>query len=95
MFEIQSPQKIQGERTVSTLGKMQVPNGMVPGVRRNKRRLFASCTRCKLSMKTSWNLVIRSKSVIRSSLVLTSSRFSEMSDQRRVSLYMVMSQNAM
>ena len=40
------------------------------------------------------NLVIRSKSIIRSSLVI-SSQIGVMSDQLRVSLYMVMSQNVM
>ena len=40
------------------------------------------------------NLVIRSKSVIRSSSVI-SSRIGVMSDQLRVSLYMVMFQNVM
>ena len=40
------------------------------------------------------NLVIRSTSVIRSSSVM-SSKIGVMSDQLRVSLYMVMSQNAM
>ena len=40
------------------------------------------------------NLVIRSKSVIRSSSVI-SSEIGVMSDQLRVSLYMIMSQNAM
>ena len=40
------------------------------------------------------NLVIRSKSVLKSSLVI-SSQIGVMSDQLRVSLYMVMSQNVM
>ena len=40
------------------------------------------------------NLVIRSKSVIKSSSVI-SSQIGEKSDQLRVSLYMVMSQNGM
>ena len=40
------------------------------------------------------NLVIRSKSVIKSSSVI-SSQIGVMSDQLRVSLYMVMSQNVM
>ena len=40
------------------------------------------------------NLVIRSKSVIKSSSVI-SSQIGVMSDQVRVSLYMVMSQNVM
>ena len=54
-------------------------------VRRSKRPLLASCIRCKCPVETSWNKVITSKTVIRSSLV-TRSRFSEMSDQLRVSL---------
>ena len=40
------------------------------------------------------NLVIRSKSVIKSSYVI-SSQIGEMTDQLRVSLYMFMSQNVM
>ena len=45
-------------------------------------------------METSRYLIITSKSVIKSSTVI-SSRIGVMSDQLRVSLYMVMSQNAM
>ena len=58
--------------------KMQVPNWTGPGVRRSKRLLFAICTLCKLSRKTYRNSVIRPNLVIRSSSVLTRSRFSEM-----------------
>ena len=57
---------------VSTLDKMQVPNGSKPGVRRSKRPLLASRIRCKCSIETSRDLVIRSKSVLRSSSVTRS-----------------------
>ena len=57
-----------------------------------KRPLLSSRFRCKCPIETSQNLVIRYKSVIRSSLV-TRSRFSEMSDQWKVSLFMVMPKN--
>ena len=72
---------------------MQVPNGTGPGVQRSKRPLLASRTRCNF-METSEILVVRSKSVIRSSPVI-SSQIGEISDQLRVSLYMVMSQSVM
>ena len=65
---------------VSTLEQMQVPNGTGPGVRKGKRPLLTSRTRCKCSMAISWNKVITSETVIRSSSV-TRSRVSEMSDQ--------------
>ena len=42
--------KVQ-ERMVSTLEQMQVPNGTGPGVRRSKRPLLASRTRCKKKKK--------------------------------------------
>ena len=70
---------------VSTLEQMQVPNGIGPGVRRSKRPLLASRTRCKCSMETSRNLVIKSKLVIRSSSVI-GSKIGVMFDQLRVSL---------
>ena len=80
---------------VSTLEQMQVPNGTGPGVRRSKRPLLASRNRCHVPWKPGFqNLVIRSKSVIKSSSVI-SSQIGVMSDQLRVSLYMVMSQNVM
>ena len=71
---------------VSTSEQMQVPNGTGPGVRRSKRPLFASRTRCKCP--------VTSKMEIRSSSV-TMSRLGEMSDQWRVLLLMIMSQNVM
>ena len=76
---------------VSKLEQMQVPNGKGPGVRRSKRPLLASRTCCNVLWKPP-NLVIMSKSVIKSSSVI-SSQIGAMSDQLRVSLYMVMSQN--
>ena len=76
---------------VSTLEQMQVPNGTGPGVRRSKRPLLASRTRCNVLWKPP-KLVIRSKSVMKSSSVI-SSQIGVMSDQLSVSLYMVMSQN--
>ena len=36
---------------VSTLQKMQAPNGTGPGVRGSKRPLLASCTRCNVLLK--------------------------------------------
>ena len=78
---------------VSTLEQIQVPNGTGPSVRRSKRPLLASRTRCNVPLKPLRNLAIRSKSVIRSSSVI-SSQIGVMSDHLRVSLYMVMSQNA-
>ena len=78
---------------VSTLEQTQVPNGTGPGVRRSKRPLLASRTRCNVLLKPQ-NSVIRSKSVLKSSSVINS-QIGVMSDQLRVSLYMVMSQNAM
>ena len=39
------------EKMVSTLGQMQVPNGTGPGVRRSKRPLLASRTRCNVLWK--------------------------------------------
>ena len=78
---------------VSTLEQMQVPNRTGPGVRRSKRPLYASRTRYNVPWNLQ-NLVIRSKSVIKSSSVIRS-QIGVMSDQLRVSLYMVMSQNVM
>ena len=40
-------------RMVSTLEQMQVPNGTGPGVRRSKRPLLASRTRCNVPWKPS------------------------------------------
>ena len=73
---------------VSTLEQMQVPNGTGSGVRRSKRPLLASRTRCNDLWKPQ-NSVIRSKSVLKSNSVI-SSQIGVMSDQLRVSLYMVM-----
>ena len=75
---------------VSTLEQMQVPNWTGPGV----------SVPCWLAAPVAMfygnlqNLVIKSKSVIKSSSVI-SSQIGVMSDQLRVSLYMVMSQNVM
>ena len=78
---------------VSTLEQMQVPNGTGPGVRRSKRPLLASRTRCNVLWKppkfgNKVNIGIEVHSVINSQIGV-------MSDQLRVSLYMVMSQNVM
>ena len=78
---------------VSTLEQMQVPNGTGPGVRRSKRPLLASRTRCNVLWKPP-KFSNRSKSVIKSSSVI-GSQIGVMSDQLRVSLYTVMSQNVM
>ena len=67
--------------------------GTGPGVRRSKRPLLASRTRCNVLWKPP-TFVIRSKSVLKSSSVINS-QIGVMSDQLRVSLYMVMSQNVM
>ena len=78
---------------VSTLEQMQVPNGTGPGVRRSKRPLLASRTRCNVQWKppkfgNKVKIGIKSSSVINSQMGV-------MSNQLRVSLYMVMSQNVM
>ena len=70
---------------VSTLEQMQVPNGTGPGFRRSKRPLLVAMFYGNLK-----HSVIRSKSVIKSSSVI-SSEIGVMSDQLRVSFYMVMS----
>ena len=72
---------------VSTLEQMQVPNGTGPGVRRSTRPLWASRP-VAMFYGNLQNMVIRSKSVIMSSSVI-SSQIGVMSDQLRVSLYMV------
>ena len=69
------------------------PNGTGQGVRRSKRPLLASRTRCNVLWKPS-KFGMRSKSVLESSSVI-SSQIGVMSDQLRVSLYMAMSQNVM
>ena len=78
---------------VSTLEQMQVQNWTGPGVRRSKRPLFASRTRCNVLWKPP-KFGNKVKSVIKSSSVI-SSQNGVMSYQLRVSLYMVMSQNVM
>ena len=74
---------------VSTLEQMQVPNGTGPGVRMSKRPLLASRTRCNVLTKPPKFGNI-SKSVIRSISVINS-QIGVMSEQLRLSLYMVMS----
>ena len=71
--------------------QMQVPDGTGPGVRRSKRPLLASRTRCNLLWKPQKfdNKVKIGNTFVQSSFVI------RMSDQLRVSLYMVMSQNVM
>ena len=78
---------------VSTLEQMQVPNGTGPGVRRSKRPLWLAAP-VAMFYGNLQNLVIKSKSVIKSSSVI-SSQISVMSDQLSVSLSMVMFQNVM
>ena len=81
-FEIQSQEIWPAhEILVSTLEKIQVPNGTGPGVRRSNRPLLSWLTRCKSSIETSSNLV-NSVHVIRYSSV-TRWRFSVMFNQRR------------
>ena len=78
---------------VSTLEQMQVPNGTGPGA-------GGVSVLCWLAAPVAMfhgnlhNSVIRSKSVLKSSSVINS-QIGVMSDQLRVSLYMVMSQNVM
>ena len=78
---------------VSTLEQMQVRNGTGPGP-------GGVSVLCWLAAPVAMfygnlqNLVIRSKSVIKSSWVIDS-QIGVMSDQLRVSLYTVMSQNVM
>ena len=72
---------------------MPVPNWTGHGVRRSKRPLFANRT-VAMFYGNIQNFVIRSKLVIKSSSVI-SLLVGLMSDQLRVSLYMVMSQNLM
>ena len=78
---------------VSTLEQMQVRNGTGPGVRKSKRPLLASHTRYNVLWKPP-KFGNKIQSVIKSSSVI-SSQIGVMSDQLRVSLYMVMSQNVM
>ena len=78
---------------VSTLEQMQVPNGTGPGVRRSKRPLLASRTRCNVL----WEPPKFGNKVKIGNKVQFGYRFANgvMSDQLRVSLYTVMSQNVM
>ena len=76
---------------LNIIEQVQVKNWTGAGVR-SKRPLLASRNRCKCAMETPRNYVITSKTVMRSSSV-TRSQFSEMSDQWRVPLYMIMFQN--
>ena len=68
---------------VSTLKQMTVPNLTGPGVRRSEGNQLASCASCKWYMETSRNMLITSKTVLRSSSG-TMSRFTEIED---VTLY--------
>ena len=72
---------------------MQVPNGQ-DQVSGGVSVLCWLATPVAMFYGNLQNLVIRSKSVIKSSSVI-SSQIGVMSDQLRVSLYMVMSQNIM
>ena len=67
---------------VSTLKQMQVPNGTGPGVRRSKRPLLASRTRCNVLWKPP-KFGYKVKSVIKSSSVI-SSQIDVMSDQASI-----------
>ena len=80
-------------RMVSTLEQMQVPNGTGPGVGRTKRPLLASRTRCNVL----WKPPKFGNKVKIGNKVQFGNKFAigVMSDQLRVSLYMVMSQNVM
>ena len=78
---------------VSTLEQMQVPNGTGPGVRRSKRPLLASRTRCNVP----WKPPKFGNKVKIGIKVQFGNKFAigVMSVQLRMSLYMVMSQNVM
>ena len=78
---------------VSTLEQMQVPLGQ-DQVSGGVSVLCWLAAPVAMFYENLQNLVIRSKSVIKSSSVI-SSQIGVMSDQLRVSLYMVMSQNVM
>ena len=72
---------------------MQVPNGTGPGVRRSKLPLLASRTRCNVLWKPP---KFGNKVKIGNKVQFgNNSQIGVMSDQLRVSLYMVMSQNVM
>ena len=78
---------------VSTLEQMRVPNGTGPGVQRSKRPLLASRTRCNVL----WKPPKFGNKVKIGYKIQFGNKFANwcMSDQLRVSLYMVMSQNVM
>ena len=77
----------------STLEQMQVQNGTGPGVRRSKRPLLASRTCCNVLRKPpKFGHKIKIGNKVKFAI---SSQIGVMSDQLRVSLYMVMSQNVM
>ena len=78
---------------VSTLEQMQVPNGTGPGVR-GVNVLSWLAAPVAMFYGHFQNLAIRSKSVLKSSSVINS-QIGVMSNQLRVSLYMVMSKNVM
>ena len=78
---------------VSKLEQMQVPNGQ-DQVSGGVSVLCWLAAPVAMFYGNLQNLVIRSKSVIKSSSVI-SSQIGVMSDQLSVSLYMVMSQNVM
>ena len=78
---------------VSTLEQMQVPNGTGPGVQRSKRPLLASHTRCNVLWKPP-----KFGNKVKIGIKVQFGNKSDigvMSDQLRVSLYMVMSRNVM
>ena len=78
---------------VSTLEQMQAPNGTGPGVRRISVLCWLAAP-VAMFYGNLQNSVIRSKSVLKSSSVINT-QIGVMSDQLRVSWYMVMSQNVM
>ena len=50
MFEIQKVDMTSSGRMATTYEQMQVPNGTGPGVRRSKRPLLVSRTRCYVNL---------------------------------------------
>ena len=78
---------------ISTLEQIHAPNGTGPGVRKSKRPLWASHTRCNVLWKPpKFGNKLKIGKKKKSSSVI-SSQIGVMSDQLRVSLCMVMSQN--
>ena len=91
MFEIQHPETwLVSERLISTLKHMHVPYGTWPAVQRSKVHLLAWYTYCKILWKPLDILLNRTNSIIRSRSVKKKQRVGVISDQWRMSRYMIM-----